>query len=942
MLLTTHAMEEADLLADMVAIMRKGKLAAWGTPLELKAEHASALQLTLLVEKENVSKATSSIRGHFQGVMDWVKISAGDAGNITVTILTVQESPGQQGVPVDVLTDFVEWLDDPGSGIKEYGFANSSLEEVFLRVTEGDVEENQTNLPEDAMTVSETESQPPEVVSQRVKAFTPNLKVDRQCMALVWQSMILSWTGRRSVGTWFIYGMFVFVSTILGVQFAATSDKIPTFALQVGFLSFILMNICSSIYGDRSEGLFYLMRTQGLLKTSYLLGTCLYAWIVATVYACLMLALLYLTPMIRDPSVCNENWEAGQYCDMVRFGDRPTITQNEMVAIPYDGEFDGQQVSLYAYLTPGHLGKFLGAGFIFAIAMPGAALASSYLPGYKFALVMIAFLSIGATITPVVIYFTSTAVSNPQKLNDCFDVDICVSVFATGIVNEAYLDCVGFAQGALSSLCIPPYAGILPQFGLFQMLSMSMISRVTFYSSSPGFVESTFVPSIEASGCSGSSCTFPFAKKLYGQNAGWELLGALSLLFVGICLAHIFTFPPSFVLQIKIRMSHLIELIRCKCERMRNQTPEGNKEELEEVGQERAAVDAIVRPLLSSSLSASETMLVDHEKVARDDISPIIMYKLRKVYPSFGRIPPKVALKSLDLHVPKGQVLGFLGKNGAGKTTALKILAGALDATSGIGLVSGYDVGSERIKVFEHLGNCPQFDIVWKEMTVKEHLVFFAKLKGLPRNEVQAAAFNIAAAVGLGATEVYNRNAQALSGGMRRRLSIAISLIGAPNVLLCDEPSTGLDPSTRNNIWNLVNSFATDERAIVITTHIMLEADTLCNRIAIISKGELVVCASQQHLKDRFGSGYLLQLNLAKSTPENQEEAIAFAQKHLHKDATLQTKQAKTLHVNLPRDLDLKTAFAALYNPQVRPPSINQFLLSQSSLEDVFIALGED
>ena len=424
-LLTTHAMEEADLLADMVAIMRKGELAAWGTPLELKAEHASALQFTLLVEKENVGNATASIRGHFEGGMDWVKISAGDAGNITVTIMNVQESPGQQGIPVDVLTNFVTWLDDPESGTKEYGFANGSLEEVFLRVTEGDVEESQSNVPEDATAVSEAESLPPQDMSQRVKAFTPNLRVDRQCMALVWQSIILSWTGRRSVGTWLIYGMFVVVSTILGIQFAALYDKIPALALQVGFLSFILMNICSSIYGDRHEGLFYLMRTQGLMKASYLLGTCLYAWIVATVYACLMLALLFATPMMRDPSVCIDNWETNQYCDYVRFGDPPMVTQSEMFPIPYDGEIDGQPVSIYAYLTPGHVGKFLGAGVVFALTLPGAALASSYLPGYKFALVMIAFLSIGATITPVVIYFTSKAVSNPQKLKDCFDVDIC-------------------------------------------------------------------------------------------------------------------------------------------------------------------------------------------------------------------------------------------------------------------------------------------------------------------------------------------------------------------------------------------------------------------------------------------------------------------------------------------------------------------------------------
>lgn len=120
----------------------------------------------------------------------------------------------------------------------------------------------------------------------------------------------------------------------------------------------------------------------------------------------------------------------------------------------------------------------------------------------------------------------------------------------------------------------------------------------------------------------------------------------------------------------------------------------------------------------------------------------------------------------------------------------------------------------------------------------------------------------------------------------------------------------------------------------------MLEADTLCNRIAIVAKGELVVVASQQRLKDKFGSGYLLQLNLVKSSRLNQRIAMNFVHKHLHPDAILNTKDAKTLHVNLPRDMDLKQAFSALYNPALRPECINQFLMSQSSLEDVFIALG--
>lgn len=142
----------------------------------------------------------------------------------------------------------------------------------------------------------------------------------------------------------------------------------------------------------------------------------------------------------------------------------------------------------------------------------------------------------------------------------------------------------------------------------------------------------------------------------------------------------------------------------------------------------------------------------------------------------------------------------------SGKTTALKILAGAHDASSGIGLVSGYDVDREKVKVFERLGNCPQFDVIWPKLSVKEHLLFFAMLKGLPRDKVQIACQNIASAVGLGAETVYTRQAEALSGGMRRRLSIAISLLGAPSVLVLDEPTTGrysqLDEEGKPLFWS--------------------------------------------------------------------------------------------------------------------------------------------
>ena len=160
------------------------------------------------------------------------------------------------------------------------------------------------------------------------------------------------------------------------------------------------------------------------------------------------------------------------------------------------------------------------------------------------------------------------------------------------------------------------------------------------------------------------------------------------------------------------------------------------------------------------------------------------MHKLRKEYPSLGGAPAKVALNSLDLHVERGRVLGLLGKNGAGKTTALKILAGMHDSSGGIGLVAGFDVEAERLDVYKNLGNCPQFDCVWDNQSVRRHLEFYARLKGI--DNPAKAAKEMAVAVGLGEKYVYTRKAASLSGGMRRRLSIAVSLLGSPNVLFLD------------------------------------------------------------------------------------------------------------------------------------------------------------
>jgi ABC-type multidrug transport system ATPase subunit len=692
-LLTTHAMEEADLLADMVAIMRKGELAAWGSPLDLKAQHGSALQFSIMVDRAQVARTDQRIRAHFANSIQWVKIDAGEAGNITVNIQKIQQSPREQGVDVPILTSFVAWLEDSEqSGVTEYGFSNSSLEEVFLKVTEGDVDETQTNGNVEHGTVSseidEDVGQITPETGRNLAAFKPNLTVRGQVRALVWQNFIRTWTGSRSLGSWLLYGIFLSASTMVSIWLGGSSGKTPYLTISVVFASFILLSICGGIYGDRVEGLFYLMRTQGLLKNSYLLGIMVYGFLVAFVYVTILLGALYATPFFRVPSVCTPDFSNNFFCDS-KFGQLPVISTYEVqdVTFLWKGdeaeEANGEVVQLFAYPVPGGYSYVFGASVVFALTIPGAALASAYLPGNKFALIAIAMLTLISSITPLITFFLSTFISTDEEITDCINrivpISLCEGSFYNKTLDSDFLNCVGTIINQRQSFCTPSYTALLPQYGLFQMLSMALNSDIKFFTEPASYNEEVFIPSITGGFCSGDTCSFPYANSLYLENMGWTVLGGLILIIIGIVIAHIFAFPTASVLYVKDMLTHGIESMKCRKERHGNlQTSEVDKEELEEVMLEREAVEAIIQPLLVPGPDGDgETdipVIADHSNIARDDLPPILMHKLRKVYPSFGRLPPKVALNSLDLHVPRGQVLGFLGKNGAGKFSIVEFL----------------------------------------------------------------------------------------------------------------------------------------------------------------------------------------------------------------------------------------------------------------------------
>ena len=234
------------------------------------------------------------------------------------------------------------------------------------------------------------------------------------------------------------------------------------------------------------------------------------------------------------------------------------------------------------------------------------------------------------------------------------------------------------------------------------------------------------------------------------------------------------------------------------------------------------------------------------------------------------------AVKGVWLSVEEGQIFCLLGPNGAGKTTLINSLTGVLNASSGDALMFGYSVRSELDKIRSFLGVCPQFDTLWDTLSGREHLEIFSTLKGMSREEARVEAEQKLEMVQL--LKDADKPVGQYSGGMRRRVSVAISLIGDPSVIFLDEPTTGLDPVTRRHMWTVIQEAARG-RIIVLTTHSMEEADILGNRIAILSKGKLHCIGTSVRLKSNFGSGYklLVQLNKEKisADPTHAETVMA-------------------------------------------------------------------
>ncbi|GMF14304.1 unnamed protein product [Phytophthora lilii] len=920
MVLTTHFMDEADILGDRIAIMAEGQLRCCGSSLFLKNRYGSGYNFTLVKSSDPAAPCKEA---QLQSLVTARVPSAKVLSNVGAEIAFQLPLDGTASFPV-----LFEELDAKMGelGVLSYGISVTTLEEVFIKVAEANDEDNQHTLIKAASPNAADAALPP--AGPAIANLTGMAMFLVHLSALLLKRFRIAKRDRRVI----IFSAFLPVTLLAAgfiilktsaltrsdVKLALTSDDFDMTPSVPYFCEADDSEWCSDTM-DRFTG--------GELSpfTKADIASPPYSKLPTTVFN-----VSYTEAQLASPSNPNSN----EFC--LRMGDKiyqrgfgkTDTDKTKITQTPVKGQYGGYLV--HASATEQMFGYHL---FVNTTAAHGAVIFKALMDQALYR-----FIAGGATGSTDVTLKANTyplpMTAATQALfgsflafTACIFIVIAFAFFPASIVGFLVKE----KQAEHNSKHQQLVSGVsLPAFWLANYL-WDLLTYVIPFIAAIALIQIFDIAAFTGNDCvSCTSQTFPaivFLFILFGL-AICPFTYCLSYFFKEHASAQTYTIMANFLLGVVLmvvsfildvvsessadankvlkffwRLSPLFNLgsallNQCTSEigaAFGRTTGTVSPFEMDIMGWELLylALDAIIfftiavgidfllsfpkikaaifkDPLLQDApYEEDEDVAREAERVrsGRADGDAVKLLGIRKVYKG-----NKVAVRNLSFGLPKGECFGYLGINGAGKTTTMKMMTGDIIPTSGSGTLGGFDILGEQLEVRRLIGYCPQFDALFELMSVREHLELFARIKGVARADLNEVVKSLMHQMNLDDFE--NKLAGTLSGGNKRKLSVAIALIGSPPIVFLDEPSTGMDPVSRRFMWNVIAAISTQrkESTIILTTHSMEECEALCTRVGIMVGGRLRCLGSVQHLKHRFGDGLMLELKLM-GTPTHDIDA---------------------------------------------------------------------
>lgn len=931
-LLTTHFMDEADILADRKVFIRKGKLRCCGSSLFLKSKFGVGYHLTMVVEP---TSNTETIKDYLQNMIPSFEQERSHGNELSFTL------------PLQEVSNFGLLFDDLHAkakklGIKSYGVSMTSLEEVFLKLEEGDsLDDNEDN--QNAVNLNVDVRVDSNVLNDTVVSGTALTKQRLSCLFKIRFLLI-----RRNVMSLVVPVIMSLVNTILGMY--TLRHEVPE--LDESPSSLLLQ---PSVYvstpqkAEVENFLIFYSNSPGVNS-------------MVTNFERAVSVDKYLTGNVKTSDVKPHSLGLQIKSQNAALEDFVALYNSSAV----------HSIPIILNMATQSLLDVNSLGSIFISSHPWPQMKSTVSSEGSFFSAML----IGFAITLVLPQFAYDVILEREvKIRGqlhisginfglywgtIYLVDLLVymipvvSVIVSALALQANALSYPDAMGTMTILLITNIPGLL-LFTFFCSLyyekadigttSLHLIFNGT--SVFPLFIYTFIVLLIPNTNVALTvvHCVLAIIFEIYCLIGGIYQMIVLfykSPLFIGTdSITTALTFTDLMKWENNILFSIILPIIMTPVmyfyfrkldakktgDRNAKIPPSNNEVPLnddEDVKQERARVQAMSNREMKESIAYT--------------------CNLRKVYSGKDQLTKqetkKVAVRKLSIAVDEGEVLGLLGPNGAGKSSAISMIVAEIAPTCGQVFIDGKDIRSDQTSLHNSLGYCPQIDPLWAKLTLEEHIRYFAALKGVPPERIDAVIEYYISHLKLESHR--KKKTKKLSGGTKRKLSYIMSILGSPHLVLMDEPSTGMDPISKRFLWDTITStFRNTNKGAILTTHNMEEADAVCDRVGIMINGELRCLGSTQHLKNIYGRGYILEVKLGNHEKETVNTLMDELEKYLFSIfpgmGTVERFMERAQYSVPSEDVkSLGEVFMKLEHCK-ETHNLEEYSFSQSSLEQVFL-----